>query len=381
VFEATISIVRHPARSLGTAIGTLLGAAAFVSTLGLTSTIQHQVAESFDVRRATEVVVSPESQELSPDWQRASALQRLRGLNGVVEAGRRVDVGEFPLSRSRTGATVPVPVLGADADALKVLQPHITVGRTYGGFHERTAAPVVLLSRGVAENLNIGRAGVAVFIEGRPFTVIGVYDDVARRTEVLLGVLVPAASAERLAGSRTAVSRDVVIATAPGAAQLIGGQAPLALWPTEPDALRVTAPPDPRTLRREVEGNVGRSTLLLSVVSLIIGTFTIGNAAAAAMNTRTPEIGLRRAVGARPRHVFAQLMAETTAIGTLGSVVGALLGVGVTAAVSLAQGWVPVIDLRAALIATVAGAASGSLAGFWPATQAVRVQPVAALQR
>jgi putative ABC transport system permease protein len=49
-------------------------------------------------------------------------------------------------------------------------------------------------------------------------------------------------------------------------------------------------------MRREVEDSVARSTLLLSVVALFIGTVSIGNAATAGIAARTPEIGLRRAV-------------------------------------------------------------------------------------
>ena len=50
-----------------TAAGTALGAAAFVATLGLSSTLTQQVSNSFDVRRATEVVVGPTDQQFADE--------------------------------------------------------------------------------------------------------------------------------------------------------------------------------------------------------------------------------------------------------------------------------------------------------------------------
>jgi len=117
------------------------------------------------------------------------------------------------------------------------------------------------------------------------------------------------------------------------------------------------------------------------VIALVIGAVSIGNAATAGISVRTAEIGLRRAVGGRPAHIFAQLIGETTMLGALGGVLGALVGVCVTSATSLWNGWAPVIDVRIALLASLCCATAGLLAGLLPAARAMRIQPVAALQR
>ncbi|MEV4630235.1 ABC transporter permease [Micromonospora sp. NPDC049523] len=380
--EAFVSVHRHPGRSVMTAIGTILGSAAFVATLGLGSTLEQQVSSSFDVRRATEVLVRPDDKALDPSWQGPDGLERLRRLNGVEAAGRRLALGERPVSRAIGVAGQGTNVIGTDPDGLTAMSPRLLIGRPFDEFHERNAVPVVLLSNPVAERLDIARIGVAVFINDRAFTVMGIFDDVQRRPEALLAALIPASAAETLLTDRsTGVSRDVVIATAPGAAQVIGAQAALSLWPQAPAALQVVAPPDPRTLRREVEASVQRSSMIVSIIALAIGALSIGNSATAAITARTAEIGLRRAVGARPRHIVAQLLAETTALGGFGGAVGALIGVMITVGVSLWNSWQPVIDLRVALVAAAVGAVVGLLAGLWPAGRAIRVQPVAALQR
>jgi putative ABC transport system permease protein len=395
--EAFLSISGHPARSLLTTIGTVLGAAAFVSTLGISSTLAQQVSQAFDMRRAVEVVIQPlgagdeapnsAAAANTPPWQSAERLSTLRGLNGVVDAGARLTLAESTVRRSAsdTSTGARAKVIGADPGALRVMEPHVVLGRSFDEYHEGAAARVGMLPRGLADQLGIDRVGVAVFLNGQGYTVIGIFDDVQRRPDALASMIVPFSVATDLAAHPAAdaepPTRDVVIETKPGAAQLIGDQAPLALLPTAPQSLQAQVPPDPKTLRRQVEDSVTRLSLILSIVALAIGTVSIGNAATAGIAARTPEIGLRRAVGARPHHVFAQLVGETTLLGTVGGLLGALLGLVITVCVALANGWTPVTDLGTALLASAGGALAGLLAGLVPAFLAMRIQPVAALQR
>jgi putative ABC transport system permease protein len=389
--ESWLSIAGHPGRSLLTAIGTVLGAAAFVVTVGLSATVSHQVADSFDTRRATEVIVRPGAKLLPadvnfavPSWQGDAALARLRDLAGVAAVGKRIQLKNTQVSRNIDGsAAVPAPVVGVDPGALTVTDPHVVAGRTFDNFHESNGISVVMLSQGLATRLAIDRVGVAVFLGDRAYTVIGIFDDVFRRPETLLGAVVPFSVAQVMASASKGLppERDVVIATVPGAAQLVGVQAPLALRPEQPTDLISVAPPDPKTLRQEVEGNVAQLSFAVSLIALIIGAVSIGNAATAAVAVRTSEIGLRRAVGARPVHIFSQLLGETTLLGGVGGVMGASLGLLGTVVVALIRHWQPILDLRAALLASAAGAVAGLVAGMLPAARAMRIPPVVALQR
>lgn len=379
--ESVLSVLRHPSRSLMTAIGTVLGAAAFVATLGISSTMSWQVSDSFDTRRATEVRIVPDGPTGGTGWLAERNLARLRDLNGVADAGRRVILPELPISRGIDDQPIQVKIIGADPGAIAVMAPHLAIGRLPDAYHEAQASPVILLARSVAEQLRIWQVGMAVFVDGRPFTVMGIYDDVQRRPEALLSAIVPATSGDQLVVPGQETNRDVVVGTAPGAAQLIAHQAPLSLRPEAPSELRAIAPPDPRTLRREVESDVAQSSLILSVIALAVGAASIANAATASISARTQEIGLRRAIGGRRVHIFAQLLGETTSLGALGGVVGVLLGTVVTAVVSVINRWTPVLDLRSTLVAVGVTTGVGLLAGLWPAIKATKIQPVSALQR
>ncbi|GHF16138.1 hypothetical protein GCM10014715_84270 [Streptomyces spiralis] len=72
-------------------------------------------------------------------------------------------------------------------------------------------------------------------------------------------------------------------------------------------------------------------------------------------------------------------LVEPTTIGLLGGGVGAALGMAVVVAVSGIRQWTPVLDVRLALGAPVAGALVGLLAGLHPSLRASRMEPVDAL--
>ncbi|MQY36146.1 Macrolide export ATP-binding/permease protein MacB [Streptomyces sp. RB17] len=99
------------------------------------------------------------------------------------------------------------------------------------------------------------------------------------------------------------------------------------------------------------------------------------------MLERTGEIGLRRALGARARHVSAQFLAESGTLGALGGLVGTSLGVLTVVGVALARHWTPVLHPGTVAAAPLVGLATGVVAGLCPAWRASRIEPVEALRR
>lgn len=390
--ESWRSVIRDFARSLASALGALLGCAAFVATLGLTGTASHQVAASFDIRRATEVMVTSRAMGLPSEddgdttsrWFTAAAAEKARTIAGVVHAGRITTVKAVGLRRLYSPADdkATVDVYGVDGESLAAIAPEGIVGRTFDEGHVRRADAVVLLSKPVAAQLGVVQPGAAVFIGDIGFTVIGIYGDVARVSGAAGGIILPIATQEAAGILNNQIpSRQIFLETVPGAASQVGRQAALAISPAQPDLVEVTAPPDPKTLRQEVEGSVTQLSLAVSLVILALGAISIGNTTAVRVVLRTPEIGLRRALGARRIDIFLQLLGETAALGLLGGTLGTGLGVVVTVAVSFANRWVPVLDPAIPTLAIFAGAIAGVIAGAFPALRAIRITPVHALSR
>jgi putative ABC transport system permease protein len=162
---------------------------------------------------------------------------------------------------------------------------------------------------------------------------------------------------------------------------VVARQASLALRPDAVEALKATAPLDPRQLRDRVSTELSGLFLGLAGICLVIGAVGIANTTLVAVLERISEIGLRRSLGAQRRHIVAQFLAESTSLGAIGGLVGAGVGVAVVVAVSVAQQWTPVLEPWTVLSAPLIGAATGLMAGLYPALQASRIEPAEALRQ
>src|SRR5262249_8092456 len=149
--------------------------------------------------------------------------------------------------------------------------------------------------------------------------------------------------------------------------QQVAREAPTALRPDHPEYLEAVPPPDPRSLRSGVNHDLGQLFLLLACVCLVIGAVGIANTTLVAVMERTGEIGLRRALGARARHVLTQFLTESAALGTLGGLIGTSLGVLVVVGVSTVRDWTAIVQPYTVIAAPLIGLASGLLAGLYPA--------------
>jgi ABC-type antimicrobial peptide transport system permease subunit len=165
-----------------------------------------------------------------------------------------------------------------------------------------------------------------------------------------------------------------------GATKLISQQAPHALRPDSPRALKVASPPEPQRARDRVQSDLSLLFLMLGGVSLLVGAIGIANVTLVSVIERTGEIGLRRALGAARRHIALQFLLESATMGLVGGVLGASLGTLVVVGVSAYQSWTPVLDPLVPFAAPLLGGLTGLISGTYPAFRAARLEPVEALR-
>lgn len=386
ISEAVAAITQRPVRTLLTALGTILGVGAFVATSGLAETARAQVSSRFDALKATEVRIqdaAPDGSNPFPD----DVAARLERLNGINHAGLYYTVADSGSLQPRTTAARPVnsgtsvPVIAAQPGAILAALPVLQVGRLYDDFHESRGERVALIGRAAAAQLGVARVDnqPVVFIGDIAYTIIGIIDDVQRNPDLLLSIVIPASAAERdlpVSGANYLVLID----TAPGAAQLAGHQAPLALRPDHPERLQALVPPDPKRLRNQISGDVTSLFLALSGLALLIGTVAIANATLLNVIERRAEIGLRRAFGAKRSHIRRQITIEAALVGTAAGITGASLGLLGVVATAASRGWTTTINPTTILAAPLIGLATGTIAGLIPAIRASRTPPAETLR-
>src|SRR5262249_38789829 len=130
------------------------------------------------------------------------------------------------------------------------------------------------------------------------------------------------------------------------------------------------------------EGARTLSLLLASIaaVSLLVGGIGIMNIMLVSVTERTREIGLRMAVGAKPRNILLQFLVEALTLSATGGVVGIVLGVGAAEWLSLRFGWPVLVRPEVILVAVVFSGLVGIGFGLYPAHKASRLDPIDALR-
>jgi ABC-type antimicrobial peptide transport system permease subunit len=120
--------------------------------------------------------------------------------------------------------------------------------------------------------------------------------------------------------------------------------------------------------------------LVLALVALVVGGVGIMNIMLVSVTERTREIGLRMAVGARPRDILRQFLVEAVVLCLSGGIVGILVGRGGSILVRRLLNWPTEVSLIAAVAAVVVSFAVGVIFGYYPAWKASRLDPIEALR-
>jgi len=391
ISEAVAGLASRPARTLLTVLGTVLGVAALVATVGIAQTAGNRIVGTFSELEATSVVVSNNrgyyGSGPAPVAFPQDAESRIARLNGVEAVGVMGPVNVNGALVSTVTLDDPtglnefqMDVVAASPGLFDAVKGQMRMGRWFDAGHDARADNVVVLGPGAAQKLGVFRVDQqpVVFIGDAPYVVMGVLRDVARQADLLNAIIMPegTARADYDYVSGTTVQIDVAL----GASQLIGKQAPIALNPDDPGTYRVRVPPAPDALRNSVEGDVNSLFLILGGVSLLVGAIGIANVTLVSVLERVGEIGLRRAVGARRRHIASQFLLESTAMGLVGGVIGATVGILVVVGLAASRQWTPVLSMWIPVGAPLLGGMTGLIAGIYPSLRASALEPVDALR-
>ena len=287
-------------------------------------------------------------------------------------------------------------VQGVTNDFFGAREWDLTRGRLFNPEEINGSSKVVILGETVSENLfpNQDPLGQNIRINRVPFTVIGLLEP---KGQAGFGgdqddtVIIPLTTAKKrvlggreLAGNLVggiyvkAKSAEVVTETEERVTALLRQRHRIA--PNKDDDFRVRNMAE--FMNARADSSKALSLLLMAVasISLIVGGIGIMNIMLVSVTERTREIGLRMAVGATGGNIMSQFLIESIVLSLIGGILGVILGVGGSFAMSAYSQWEAIINPQSILLAFSFSAAVGIFFGFYPAHKASLLDPIEALR-
>ena len=234
--------------------------------------------------------------------------------------------------------------------------------------------------------------GQLVKISDLSFTVVGTYKQAWRRV-----VYIPYSTARAMSGGSDIVNNITVKlknvttiveseAAEKGFRSTLGRQhsfsdddnGALWIWNRFSDYMRTST----------AMGAIGMAVWVIGLLTMLSGIVGVSNIMFVSVRERTHEIGVRRAIGAKPRIILRQIILESVAITTLFGYIGIVLGVLVSQGIATLVGdggerpiiKDPTVDISIAIQVTVVLIIAGALAGLFPAMKSLKIKPVEALR-
>jgi len=133
-------------------------------------------------------------------------------------------------------------------------------------------------------------------------------------------------------------------------------------------------------LWKELTGNLAFMATALVSVFLVVGGIVIMNIMLASVTERTREIGIRRSLGARKKHILLQFMTESAVLATTGGMIGIALAYFLVFLVRTLTSFPMATPISAVIVSLVVSSAVGLFFGIYPATRAAKLDPIEALR-
>ncbi len=138
-----------------------------------------------------------------------------------------------------------------------------------------------------------------------------------------------------------------------------------------------------KEMQQLMENVTGTLTLLLggiAAISLLVGGIGIMNIMLVTVTERTREIGIRKAIGAKRKDILVQFLVESITLSLVGGLVGILLGVGGSVAISKIAKWTTTVTPISIFVSFFFSIVVGLFFGIYPANKASKLNPIEALR-
>jgi len=399
-FIAADSIWSHKLRSVLTLLGIIIGVASVVAVGGAIEGLGYYVRErltstfgsnTFMVARIARVNMSQEEYEKVVKRNKRLYVEDMRAVEERCEDCTAINTNMGRTADVKVGNQTfyDANIRGMTSDAPKIQELNIEEGRFISPFDVQRARPVAVVGTAVRRELfgPVDVIGKEIRIGPDAFTIIGVEKENGTFFGQSLdnNVYIPYTSFMKIFAQRTITFQ----VKAPAAETLQSTQDEVRvilrsrhkLRPNEEDDFDLLASDAIQNAVGQFTGAIAAVVTPITLISLVVGGIVVMNIMLVTVTERTPEIGMRKAVGARRRDIMLQFLIESSLLASLGGVLGLALAYVIAIII---RGTTPIpmtITFFYILIALLASGGIGLISGIYPAVRAAKLDPIVALAR
>lgn len=395
--ESWLSISTNKIRSFLTVLGIVIGVMAVVVMVAVGETVENQVMNKFSSLGTNVLMIrasvlnssgvrSGNRQTLTiDDSEYIAKLPDVMAASPIQNASVRVVYG------NKNWATSMLGIYPEFADVQNI---EIKQGRMFDMLAVRNALTYAIVGPKTVEELEMpaNPIGEIIRIQNIPFTVIGITKE---RGDSVMGsqddmIIIPISTLKkRVQGSRFPNSVSVIgVKLHPESDNVTAIEQISAILRARHKLKSIDADDfqimDMKQIMETLDSIVWYLKLLLiaiAAISLLVGAIGIMNMMFVSVAERTREIGIRKAIGARQRHIIMQFLTESILIAFFGSMIGLVLGIGLSQGVGRLimkydvpfSIWPVVLSVSVAILV-------GLLSGVLPAIKAAKLNPIDSLR-
>jgi putative ABC transport system permease protein len=401
IVVAVRAVLRNKMRSFLTTLGIIIGVAAVIAMMAIGAGAKAQVEAAFAAMGTNLLIVMPGSTTAGGSfggfgsmptltWDDLAAIRT--EVSTVKAAAPSLRSNQSLVSEELNWTT---SVTGTTPEYFEIRSWPVEYGQGFTQSDLDAGAKVVVLGQTVVERL-FGRSanpiGQTIRIGQSPFSVVGVlakkgqspagqdYDDAAFIPVTTFAQRIQGGFGKFLNGTIfvQATSEEATNRALADIKALLRDRHRLPAGADDDFSIRNLA----EVASARQQGTETMTTLLASVaaVSLLVGGIGIMNIMLVSVTERTREIGLRMAIGAKPRSILLQFLVEALVLSIAGGLIGVALGVGAATWLAGKFEWPMQIQVDVIGVSVAFSALVGIVFGLYPARKASRLDPIEALR-
>ena len=384
------NIIYNKMRSFLTILGIVIGVSSIIALISIVEGVTMEVTSQFSELGANKLTIQAKGTPLKKgltdyEVQLLADIDEVNGISPTISTTTSV-VGNGQVHDK-------VTIEGKNASYFKYNQLALNSGRLLNSIDLSQQSNVALVSESLADTLYFGEQpiGQYLLINGISYRIVGVLEktDQMDMMSSMSGkqsenrVIVPYQNLMGLVGLNCINNVEVYMQNNANVDEIIG-KVELILNQAFNYKENSYSIINMEGLLDTIQSMNSMMTMMLvgiASIALLVGGIGIMNMMLVSVTERTMEIGLKKALGAKPRSIQLQFLIESIFLSLFGGVVGLVLGVMIAFVVAFIIGFTPSISTNSIALALLFSGGVGVIFGLAPARKASQLNPIDALRR